>query len=307
MKIAKNITELVGNTPLVRLNSLSEETGNEIIGKLEYFNPMSSIKDRIALNMIDDAEERGVLKPGGIIVEPTSGNTGIGLAFTAAARGYRLILTMPDSLSVERRKILKALGAELILTPGSGGMKGAISKAEEIVSQNPGSFMPYQFRNPANPDMHRRTTAREIIRDTDGKLDFFVAGIGTGGTITGAGEVLKKEIPGTTVIAVEPEESAVLSGRGPGPHSIQGIGAGFIPEVLNQEIIDAVEAVPSSEAAEMTRRIAREEGILLGISSGAALAAAVRQAEKIHGQGKRFVVILPDTGERYLSTSLFDV
>lgn len=306
MKIAENITELVGNTPLVRIQSLSEETGNEIIGKVEYFNPLSSIKDRIALNMITEAEQSGKLKPGGTIVEPTSGNTGIGLAFTAAARGYKLILTMPDTLSVERRKILKALGAELILTPGSGGMKSAIQEAERIAEKTPGSYMPSQFQNPANPDIHRRTTAREIIRDTDGQADYFVAGVGTGGTITGTGEVLKAEIPGITVVAVEPQESSVLSGEKPGPHKIQGIGAGFIPEVLNTEIIDVIQPVSSLEAAQMTRRMARSEGLLLGISCGAALEAARKQAEKIKGQGKRFIVILPDTGERYLSTWLFE-
>lgn len=306
MKIAENITELVGNTPLVRIQSLSEETGNEIIGKVEYFNPLSSIKDRIALNMITEAEQSGKLKPGGTIVEPTSGNTGIGLAFTAAARGYKLILTMPDTLSVERRKILKALGAELIFTPGSGGMKSAIQEAERIAEKTPGSYMPSQFQNPANPDIHRKTTAREIIRDTDGQADYFVAGVGTGGTITGTGEVLKAEIPGITVVAVEPQESSVLSGEKPGPHKIQGIGAGFIPEVLNTEIIDVIQPVSSLEAAQMTRRMARSEGLLLGISCGAALEAARKQAEKIKGQGKRFIVILPDTGERYLSTWLFE-
>ncbi|MCF7953511.1 MAG: cysteine synthase A [Spirochaetales bacterium] len=306
MKIAENITELVGNTPLVRIHSLSEETGNEIIGKVEYFNPLSSIKDRIALNMITEAEQSGKLKPGGTIVEPTSGNTGIGLAFTAAARGYKLILTMPDTLSVERRKILKALGAELILTPGSGGMKSAIQEAERIAEKTPGSYMPSQFQNPANPDIHRKTTAQEIIRDTDGQADYFVAGVGTGGTITGTGEVLKAEIPGITIVAVEPQESSVLSGEKPGPHKIQGIGAGFIPEVLNTEIIDVIQPVSSLEAAQMTRRMAKSEGLLLGISCGAALEAARKQAEKIKGQGKRFIVILPDTGERYLSTWLFE-
>lgn len=305
MKIAKNITELVGNTPLVRVNSLSEETGNEIIAKMESFNPLSSIKDRIALNMIEQAEREGSLKPGGIIVEPTSGNTGVGLAYIAAAKGYRLILTMPESMSMERRTLLKALGAQLHLTPASGGMKAAIEQAEQLVSEHPGSFMPQQFKNPANPEMHRKTTAQEILRDTEGNLDIFIAGIGTGGTITGVGEVLKEHDSSISVIAVEPEESSVLSGESPGPHKIQGIGAGFVPDVLNTSIYDEIIRIPSQEAAEATRAAARNDGMLVGISSGAALAAARRIAQRFSGEHKRIVVILPDTGERYLSTWIF--
>jgi len=305
MHIAQSITDLVGNTPLLRLGKLSEETGNEIIGKLEYFNPLSSVKDRIALGMIEAAEQEGKISAGSLIVEPTSGNTGIGLAFISASRGYRLILTMPDSLSIERRNLLKALGAEVVLTPADGGMKTAIKKAEEIVRENPGSFMPQQFLNPANPETHRKTTAKEILHDTDGQIDYFVSGIGTGGTITGNGEVLKKEIPGIKVIAVEPEESAVLSGEKPGPHKIQGIGAGFIPEVLNTDLIDEILTISSVEAAEMTRQLARTEGVFVGISSGAAVAAAYRIAKREPFSGKRIVVILPDTGERYLSTWIF--
>jgi cysteine synthase len=305
MYIAQSITDLVGNTPLLRLGKLSEETGNEIIGKLEYFNPLSSVKDRIALGMIEVAEQEGKISAGSLIIEPTSGNTGIGLAFISASRGYRLILTMPDSLSIERRTLLKALGAEVILTPADGGMKSAIEKAEEIVRENPGSFMPQQFLNPANPETHRKTTAKEILHDTDGQIDYFVSGIGTGGTITGNGEILKKEIPGIKVIAVEPEESSVLSGNKPGPHKIQGIGAGFIPEVLNTKLIDEILTISSVEAAEMTRQLARTEGVFVGISSGAAVAAAYRIAKREPFSGKRIIVILPDTGERYLSTWIF--
>ncbi|MBL7006168.1 MAG: cysteine synthase A [Spirochaetia bacterium] len=305
MHIAQSITDLVGNTPLVRLRKLSEETGNEIIGKLECFNPLSSIKDRIALGMIEAAEREGKITAGSLIVEPTSGNTGIGLAYISASRGYRLILTMPESLSVERRNLLKALGAEVVLTSAEGGMKAAIEKAEEIVRKNPGSFMPQQFQNPENPETHRRTTAKEILRDTESRIDYFVSGIGTGGTITGTGEVLKKEIPGVKIIAVEPEESAVLSGKKPGPHKIQGIGAGFIPGVLNTDLFDEIITISSIDAAEMTRRLARTEGIFVGISSGAAVAAAYRIAKRESFSGKRLVVILPDTGERYLSTWIF--
>ena len=305
MNIAQSMTDLIGGTPLVRLDSLSRETGSEIIAKLEYFNPGSSVKDRIACAMIDDAAASGKLKPGGVIIEPTSGNTGIGLALAAAARGYRLILTMPQSMSIERRKMLKAFGAELVLTPAEGGMKSAIAKARELSDQYPGSYIPLQFQNPANPEIHRRTTAREIIADTEGSVDVFVAGIGTGGTITGVGEVLKQEIPGVEVIAVEPEESSILSGNDPGPHRIQGIGAGFVPEVLNTSIYDRVISVSSQEAAQMTRGIARAEGLLVGISSGAALAAARRAALESPDKGKRYVVLLPDSGERYLSTWIF--
>jgi len=305
MHIAQSITDLVGNTPLLRLGKLSEETGNEIIGKLEYFNPLSSVKDRIALGMLEAAEREGKISAGSLIVEPTSGNTGIGLAFISASRGYRLILTMPESLSIERRNLLKALGAEVILTAADGGMKAAIEKAEEIVRENPGSFMPQQFLNPANPETHRRTTAKEILHDTEGQIDYFVSGIGTGGTITGTGEVLKQEIPGIKIIAVEPEESAVLSGNNPGPHKIQGIGAGFIPGVLNTKLFDEILAISSVDAAGMTRQLARTEGLFVGISSGAAVAAAYRIAKREPFSGKRIVVILPDTGERYLSTWIF--
>ncbi len=305
MGIAGNITKLVGNTPMVRINNLSRETGSEIIGKLEYFNPLSSIKDRVALSMIETAEKRGQLEEGSLIVEATSGNTGIGLAFISAARGYRLVIVMPDSQSVERRKLLTALGAELVLTPGEDGMNGAIRKAEEILKENPGSFNPGQFVNPANPEAHRRTTAEEIITDTGGRLDIFIAGVGTGGTVTGCGEVLKRHSKDIKIIAVEPEESPVLSKGEPGPHKIQGIGAGFIPEILNTGVIDEVVRVSSEEAAAMTRRMAREEGLLLGISSGAALKAAQIIGSREENKGKRIAVILPDTGERYLSTEIY--
>ncbi len=305
-RIAQAMTELVGNTPMVRISSLSSETGNEIIGKLESYNPLSSVKDRIALAMIQDAQEKGLLKPGGMIIEPTSGNTGIGLAFAAASMGYRLTLTMPESMSIERRKLLKALGAELVLTPAEGGMNAAIEKARELLEEHPGSYMPQQFTNPANPEIHRRTTAREILDDTGRNVDFFISGIGTGGTITGTGQVLKQELPGVQVIAVEPEESPVLSGGSSGPHKIQGIGAGFIPEVLDTEIFDQVITVASQNAAEMSRSIAKTEGLLTGISSGAALHAA-REIGRMHqGAGKQIVVILPDSGERYLSTWIYD-
>jgi cysteine synthase A len=305
-KIADNLIALAGNTPLMRISSLSGESGTDIIAKLEYFNPMSSIKDRIAMAMINAAEETGGLIPGGLIVEPTSGNTGIGLAFVAAARSYNLILTMPDSMSVERQKLLKSLGAELILTPGSAGMKGAIDKAAEIQQQNPGSFMPQQFSNPANPEIHRQTTAVEIWNDTDGKVDMLVAGVGTGGTITGCGEFLKGKKATIQVVAVEPAESAVLSGKSAGPHRIQGIGAGFIPEVLNREIIDKIMTTSADEAGAMCRQLAKTEGLLVGISSGAAAAAAFKLGRRAENQGKKIVVIFPDSGERYLSTWAFN-
>jgi cysteine synthase len=305
MHIAQSITDLVGNTPLLRLGKISEETGNEIIGKLEYFNPLSSVKDRVALGMLEAAEREGKISAGSLIVEPTSGNTGIGLAFISASRGYRLILTMPESLSIERRNLLKALGAEVVLTAAGGGMKAAIEMAEEIVRENPGSYMPQQFLNPANPETHRRTTAKEILHDTEKQIDYFVSAIGTGGTITGTGEVLKKEIPGIKIIAVEPEESAVLSGNNPGSHKIQGIGAGFIPGILNTDLFDEIITVSSKEAAGMTRQLARTEGLFVGISSGAAVEAAYRIAKREPFSGKRIVVILPDTGERYLSTWIF--
>jgi len=306
MKIARNLTDLIGRTPLLRIASLSRESGAEIIAKLEYFNPLSSVKDRIAVAMIDAAEQDGSLRAGGLIVEPTSGNTGIGLAFVAASRGYRLILTMPDSMSLERRNLLRTLGASLVLTPGTAGMKGAINKAEELCRQNPGSIMPQQFANAANPEIHRQTTALEIWDDSAGKVDILVAGIGTGGTITGCGEILKKNKSEIKVIAVEPAESAVLSGDSPGPHRIQGIGAGFIPEILNRDIIDEIVKVSSEDAAAMTRQLAKSEGVLVGISSGAAALAALRIGQRPENRGKMIVVIFPDSGERYLSSWIFD-
>jgi cysteine synthase A len=304
-RIYNSITELVGNTPLVRLNRLSDESNAEILGKLESFNPLSSVKDRIGLSMIDAAEKEGVLKKGSILVEPTSGNTGIALAFVAASRGYRLILTMPETMSVERRSLLEALGAELVLTAGADGMKGAIARAEELVAETPGAFMPQQFENPANPEVHRRTTAVEIWNDTDGTVDIFVAGVGTGGTITGVGEVFKKKKPGIQIVAVEPEGSPVLSGGHPGPHKIQGIGAGFVPAVLDMDVIDEIVKVSAENATTTSRYLATEEGILAGISAGAAVFAASQVAKRPENRGKTIVVVVPDTGERYLSTPLF--
>ncbi|MFP4370717.1 MAG: cysteine synthase A [Halanaerobium sp.] len=301
--IFNNITELIGNTPLLRLNNLVTEDSAEVVLKLESFNPGGSIKDRIAINMIEEAEKSGKIKAGGVLVEPTSGNTGIGIAMVGAAKGYDVVLIMPESMSQERRQMLKAYGAELILTPASEGMKGAISKAEEIAAERDG-FIPSQFTNPANPDIHRKTTAREIITGTQGDLDYFVAGVGTGGTITGTGEELKKRINNLQVVAVEPENSAVISGDESGPHKIQGIGAGFIPEVLNTKIIDRVEKVKNEEAFSTTRDLAAKEGIFAGISTGAAVAAALKLAEEV-GKDKKIVVIAPDTGERYLSTGVF--
>ncbi len=303
--IANDITELVGNTPIVRLNKISAGLGATVLCKLESFNPCSSIKDRIGVNMVDAAEKSGALKKGGTIVEPTSGNTGIALAMVAAARGYRLILTMPETMSVERRTLLKALGAEIVLTPGAQGMKGAIGKAQELNSEILGSFMPQQFKNPANPEIHRRTTAEEIWRDTEGKIDILVAGVGTGGTITGISSVMKSRKSSFKAIAVEPQASPVLSGGQPGPHKIQGIGAGFVPDVLDRSLIDEIVQVSNEDAFATAKRLAKEEGILAGISSGAAVSAALAVAARPENRGKMIVVILPDTGERYLSMNLF--
>ncbi|MDH5297954.1 MAG: cysteine synthase A [Desulfobulbaceae bacterium] len=304
LRIHGDITQTVGNTPLVRLNRITSGCQALVAAKIESFNPMSSVKDRIALNMINEAEKTGRLTPATTIVEPTSGNTGIGLAFVAAARGYRLILTMPETMSMERRQLLKLLGAELVLTPGAEGMKGAIARAEALASERPNSLILQQFENPANPAIHRATTAEEIWNDTDGLVDIVVAGVGTGGTITGVAEALKARKPGLQAIAVEPAASPVLSGGSPGPHKIQGIGAGFIPQVLNRAIVDEVIPVGNDDAIAIARQLARQEGILAGISSGAALFAALAVARRPENQGKLLVVILPDTGERYLSTAL---
>ncbi|WP_094227616.1 cysteine synthase A [Methanolobus psychrotolerans] len=307
MRIYEDITKTIGNTPLVRLNRITEGCHATVVAKVEAFNPLSSVKDRIALNMIETAEKDGCLNKDTVIVEPTSGNTGIGLAFVCAAKGYRLILTMPETMSIERRKIVKLLGAEIILTPASKGMKGAIDEAERMAKEIPNAFVPHQFMNPANPDIHRRTTAEEIWKDTNGKVDFVVAGVGTGGTITGISEVIKSRKPSFKSIAVEPEDSPVLSGGNPGPHKIQGIGAGFIPDVLNMDIIDEVIKVSNDDSFETARQIAKKEGILAGISCGAALHAALQVAKREENTGKLIVVILPDTGERYLSTALTDL
>ena len=305
MKIYEDITKTVGHTPLIRLNRMALGSLAEVVVKVESFNPLSSVKDRIGVAMIDDAENKGLLKEGSVIIEPTSGNTGISLAFVAAARGYRLILTMPDTMSIERRQLLTIFGAELVLTPGAEGMKGAIRKAEELAAETPGALIPQQFNNPANPEIHRQTTAEEIWDDTAGRADILVAGVGTGGTLTGVTEVLKGRKPDFKAVAVEPEGSPVLSGGQSGPHKIQGIGAGFVPGVLNRGIIDEVIKVSNEDAGITARRLAREEGILAGISSGAALWAGLEVAKRPENKGKMIVVVLPDTGERYLSTWLF--
>ena len=304
-KIYSDITKTVGNTHLVKLNRIAEGIEATILVKLESFNPLSSVKDRLGVALIEDAEHRGVLKKGTVIIEPTSGNTGIALAFVAAAKGYKLILTMPETMSIERRQLLKILGAELVLTDGTKGMKGAVEKAEALAKSTPNSFIPQQFNNPANPEIHRKTTAEEIWNDTDGKIDILVAGVGTGGTITGVAEVIKKRKPGFKAIAIEPDASPVLSGGNPGQHKIQGIGAGFVPGVLNRGIIDEVIRVTNDDAGEISRRLAKLEGILVGISSGAALWAALEVAKRKENKGKLIVVVLPDTGERYLTTWLF--
>ncbi|MDQ1350117.1 MAG: cysteine synthase [Acidobacteriota bacterium] len=306
MKIYENISQLIGNTPLVKLNKVTAGCGAKVIAKLEFMNPCHSVKDRIGRAMIEDAEKRGILNKDTVIIEPTSGNTGIALAAMCALKGYRLILVMPESMSIERRKIITAFGAEIVLTAAEKGMGGSVEKAEEMTAQLKNAFMPYQFKNPANPAIHRQTTAEEIWRDTDGTVDIFVAGVGTGGAITGVSEVLKKYKPGLKTVAVEPDASPVLSGGKPGPHKIQGIGAGFIPDILNRNIIDEIIRVRDDEALAMTRKLIREEGIFCGISAGAAVYAALNVAKRNENQGKTIVTILPDTAERYLSTTLFE-
>lgn len=308
MKIAKTLTDLIGNTPLLELTHFNKnhELEGKVIAKLEYLNPMGSVKDRVGYAMIEDAEKKGILKYNSVIIEPTSGNTGIGLAFVAAAKGYKLIITMIETMSIERQKLLKSLGAEIILTPEAEGMKGAINKAKELANKIPNSFIPQQFENPANPEMHRKTTAEEIWRDTDGQVDIFVCGVGTGGTITGVGEVLKERNPNVQVIAVEPYNSQVLSGGPPGPHQLQGLGANFIPDVLNTDILDEIIPVKNEDAIETARKLGRMEGLVVGISSGAAVYGAVQVASRPENKGKNIVVLLPDTGERYISTPLFE-
>lgn len=306
-KIVNNLTELIGNTPLLKLNNYSNNNNVKanLIAKLEYFNPAGSVKDRIGYSMIKDAEDRGIINKDTVIIEPTSGNTGIALAFVAAAKGYKLIIALPETFSIERRNLLKALGAELILTPGTEGMKGAIRKSEELVSQIPNSFMPNQFENPANPEIHRKTTAEEIWRDTDGEVDIFISGVGTGGTVSGVGDVLKKKKPAIKVIAVEPYDSPVLSGGNPGPHKLQGLGPGFIPKTFDSSVVDEIFKVKNEDAFETSRKLAKSEGLLVGISSGAAVFAATQIANRPENAGKTIVVVLPDTGERYLSTNLY--
>ena len=304
-KIYEDITKTIGNTPLVKLNNITKGLNATVVAKMESFNPMASVKDRIGIAMIEAAENAGLIKKETIIIEPTSGNTGISLAFVAAARGYKLILTMPDTMSIERREVLKAFGAEIVLTPGSEGMRGAVNKAEELLKNTPNAFMPQQFKNPANPEIHRKTTAEEVWNDTDGKVDIFVGGVGTGGTITGVGEVIKKRKPSFKIVAVEPADSPVLSGGKPGPHKIQGIGAGFVPDILNMKVVDEIITVKNEQAFALARQLAREEGILVGISSGAAAYAALQVAARPENNGKLIVVVFPDTGERYLSTVLF--
>jgi cysteine synthase A len=303
--IFKDITAVVGRTPLVKINKLGSAKAT-ILAKLESFNPCGSVKDRIALSMIEAAEKKGLIKPDTVIIEPTSGNTGIGLAFICAAKGYQLILTMPESMSIERRKLLQLFGAKIVLTPAELGMTGAVEEAEQLVAKNPNAFMPQQFNNSANPQIHRETTAEEIWHDTDQKIDIFVSGVGTGGTLTGCGEVLKQHNKNLKVVAIEPEDSPVLSGGEPGPHKIQGIGAGFVPEVTNVEIIDEIIQVSNDDAMEIARQLALKEGILAGISSGAAMSAAIQLSQRAQNQGKIIVVILPDTGERYISTDMFN-
>lgn len=305
MKIADDITKLVGSTPLVRLDRIASGLKAHLVAKLEFFNPLSSVKDRIGVSMIENAEKKGLIKKDTTIIEPTSGNTGLALAFVCAVKGYTLILTMPDTMSVERRQLLKGFGAELVLTPGQEGMIGAVKEAEELLAKTPNSFMPQQFKNPANPKIHKETTAEEIWKDTDGKVDILVSGVGTGGTITGVAEVIKGRKSGFKAIAVEPDNSPVLSGGKPGAHKIQGIGAGFVPDILRMDLIDEVIRVSNEQAGEVARRLAREEGILSGISSGAATWAALQVAKRRESRDKLVVVILPDTGERYLSTWLF--
>src|SRR3972149_2453462 len=304
-KIYEDITKTIGNTPLVKLNNITRGLESTVVAKMEFFNPMASVKDRIGIAMIEAAEKAGLIKKDTIIIEPTSGNTGIALAFVASAKGYKLILTMPDTMSIERRELLKAFGAEIVLTPGSEGMKGAINKAEELLKNTPNAFMPQQFKNPANPEIHRKTTAEEVWSDTDGKVDIFVGGVGTGGTITGVGEVIKERKPSLKIVAVEPADSPVLSGGKPGPHKIQGIGAGFVPDILNMKVVDEIITVKNEQAFALARQLAREEGILVGISSGAAAYAALQVAARPENNGKLIVVVFPDTGERYLSTVVF--